>query len=95
VTRLVIIENADRVAFIDEVEAFLASHECWTNTIKFQRNLYYRAIGSSAGATPGAEALTPQTPLSESFLAFVMFESKEGEKGGTGELDKSSTATPY
>jgi hypothetical protein len=95
VTRLVVIENADRVDFIDEVEAFLAEHECWTSSIKFQRNLYYKGIGSSAGATPGAAALTPQARLDESFLAFILYESKEGEKGDLGEVDKSSASTPY
>ncbi len=91
-TRLVIVENENRTAFIDEVEAFLAAHECWTSSIKFQRNLYYKGIGSSAGATPGAPPLTTE-PLAELFMAFILFETGEG-KGGSNE-EKASSSTPY
>jgi hypothetical protein len=71
---MTILEESDRFRFIDEMECFLNEHKIVS--VKFQRNLYYKGIGSSAGKTPGAKRLTAKTKLHSSYLAFIVYKDK-------------------
>lgn len=72
-TRLVIIEESDWVIFIDRVEAFINSHKVHFESLKFQRNLFYRGIGGSAGKTPGVTAPCPPEP-DRDYVAFIVYD---------------------
>ena len=68
--RLEIIECPGRETFKAMVEVFCSGKELFE--VKFQRNLYYAGIGSSAGRTPGVTTpCPPKEELSESYVAFV------------------------
>jgi hypothetical protein len=68
--RLAIIERPNAEEFIQAFEDFVARHQV-TKDIKFQRNLFYAGIGSSAGRTPGSTQDINQSKLDESYVAFI------------------------
>ena len=68
--RVQIIKCEARETFIAMVEAFCLGLDVFE--VKFQRNLYYARVGSSAGRTPGTVgACPPEEALQESYVAFV------------------------
>jgi len=70
-THLKIIEQPNKQDFIDVVESFIAVYGY--QSIKFQRNLYYAGIGSSAGRTPGSITSIENSKLEESYVAFIIW----------------------
>jgi hypothetical protein len=73
-TRLKIIEMADRNDFALAIENFIDRHRVHLESVKFQRNLYYKGIGSSAGRTPGSTKSCDEAKLDESYVAFLLWE---------------------
>ena len=69
--RLQILESDSREAFVKDFERFLAEHSVQLECVKFQRNLYYKGIGSSAGRTPGSTRKVSDSTLDESWIAFI------------------------
>jgi hypothetical protein len=70
--RLEIIEVKTKQELIESFEAFAQEHDVALSGVKFQRNLFYAGIGSSAGRTPGSEkALDADTKLEELWVAFI------------------------
>jgi hypothetical protein len=72
-TRLHIIEESGKAALIKAVESFAASHEVILESVKFQRNLFYAGIGSSAGHTPGSTQDLSHAKLDELWVAFLLW----------------------
>ena len=73
--RLEIIKCSDPTLFENVVSDFYNTRtviEC-----KFQRNLYYKGIGSSAGKTPGSPPLTAENKLEESYVAFIVYKERK------------------
>ena len=74
--RLQILESDSREAFVKDFEKFV-SNKLEANAridladVKFQRNLYYKGIGSSAGRTPGSTRKVSDSTLDESWIAFI------------------------
>jgi hypothetical protein len=77
VIRLKIIEEATEFDFIVAFEAFAKSYDVILDAVKFQRNLYYAGIGSSAGRTPGSEKGIDDAELEKSFVAFIPYRECE------------------
>ena len=72
-TKLEIIEATTKELFIESVEAFVGKPNCWILSVKFQRNLFYKGIGSSAGRTPGSDKNINDSKLEESYVAFILW----------------------
>lgn len=67
-----VIECDTQEAFCGEVEAFCIGLDIFE--IKFQRNLFYAGVGSSAGRTPGVTgACPPVEELKERYVAFIAY----------------------
>ena len=73
--KMAIIESTDRVEFCTKVAEFY--NKTWVAECKFQRNLYYAGIGSSAGHTPGSTQDLTKATLAESFVAFIVYGEKD------------------
>ena len=71
---LEIIQDDNVRDFSMRVGAFLSIHK--TYEVKFQRNLFYAGIGSSAGHTPGSTQDLTKAKLDESWVAFIVYKEK-------------------
>jgi hypothetical protein len=79
-TKLEIIEAPSKELFIESVEAFVGRPNCWIVSVKFQRNLFYKGIGSSAGRTPGSSTPIDESKLDESWVAFILWREQSTER---------------
>jgi hypothetical protein len=73
--RLEIVESPNRERFVKAVEDFCEHHWVIFDSLKFQRNLFYAGIGSSAGHTPGSTQDLSKARLDESWVAFILWRS--------------------
>ena len=71
---LEIIQDDNVRDFSMRVGAFLSTYK--TYEVKFQRNLFYAGIGSSAGHTPGSTQDLTKAKLDESWVAFIVYKEK-------------------